>query len=186
MLQKYNYLKKHIITYFLVIILLSCSTKDKENEETLSKRKWEPSMDARIKQQVEEKGGLLSSKGGNLFAKGEKVGNVSFANANIMWKAILSSLEDISLSQIDYLGGVIITDWYGGSNNFDTNQEIKITIKFLSDQVSVNSIKVISHKKTCIKNNCSIKKNDELFNEAIKERILSNLRTMSIEEKKQK
>ena len=72
-----------------------------------------------------------------------------------MWRASLETLDFLPLTTVDYSGGVIITDWY--SENNDIKESIKITVRFLSNQVRSDSIKIIIHKKTCTQDlNCSV------------------------------
>ena len=64
-----------------------------------------------------------------------------------MWRASLETLDFLPLTTVDYSGGVIITDWYSENNS---NQEsIKITIRFLSNEIRSDSMKIILHKKVC-------------------------------------
>ena len=49
------------------------------------------------------------------------------------------------LTTVDYSGGMIITDWY--SENTNSNDSIKITVRFLSNEIRSNSLKIIVHKK---------------------------------------
>ena len=49
------------------------------------------------------------------------------------------------LVTVDYSGGMIITDWYTDSNT--TNDSLKFTIRFLSNQIRADSLKIIIHKK---------------------------------------
>jgi hypothetical protein len=60
------------------------------------------------------------------------------------------------LSSADYGGGIIITDWYSDANN---NEFIKITIRFLSDEIRADGIKISIHEKKCDnQQNCKINK----------------------------
>ena len=52
------------------------------------------------------------------------------------------------MTTVDYAGGMIISDWYSDSTN-SSNESIKITVRFLSNEVRSDSLKVITHKKTC-------------------------------------
>ena len=72
--------------------------------------------------------------------------NYEFSSSNPMWRASLETLDFLPLTTVDYSGGVIISDWYSENNNLEA---IKITIRFLSNEVRTNSIKIIIHKKTC-------------------------------------
>ena len=42
------------------------------------------------------------------------------------------------------LGGMIITDWYTDSNK--NNESVKITLRFLANEVRSDSIKITVHK----------------------------------------
>ena len=72
-----------------------------------------------------------------------------------MWRASLETLDFIPLSTVDYSGGMIITDWYSDQNN-SQNESLKITVRFLSNEIRSNSLKIIVHKRDCKTiNNCS-------------------------------
>ena len=82
-------------------------------------------------------GGLLGNVGGT---------NYEFSSSNPMWRASLETLDFLPLTTVDYSGGVIITDWYSQGGN---QESIKLTVRFLSNEVRSDSLKVIAHKKTC-------------------------------------
>ena len=70
-----------------------------------------------------------------------------------MWRASLETLDFLPLTTVDYSGGVIISDWYSESG--DGEESIKLTIRFLSNEIRSDSLKIIIHKKKCDKNqNC--------------------------------
>tara|TARA_Y100000817_G_C16631006_1_gene443943 strand:+ start:34 stop:558 length:525 start_codon:yes stop_codon:yes gene_type:complete len=80
--------------------------------------------------------------------------NYEFSTSNPMWRASLEILDFLPLSTVDYSGGLIITDWYSDT---DPNESIKITVRFLDNQIRSENLKVIVHKKTCgVNNNCRI------------------------------
>ena len=96
--------------------------------------------------------------------------NYEFSTSNPMWRASLEVLDFMPLNTVDYSGGMIITDWYSESNS--QNDSIKITVRFLSNEIRSDSIKVIVHKKNCkSSNNCVINLAPE--NSVIKKEILS-------------
>ena len=99
-------------------------------------------------------------------------GNFQFASSNEMWRASLELLEFTPLSNVDYSGGVIITDWFSE----DTTQDpLKITIRFLSNEIRADGIKVIIHKKVCKKeekDNCKTIKDNSTLGQEIKLAIL--------------
>jgi hypothetical protein len=81
--------------------------------------------------------------------------NYEFSTSNPMWRASLEVLDFMPLNTVDYSGGMIITDWYSDNNN--ENESLKITVRFLSNEVRSDSIKIIIHKKNCKTiNNCIV------------------------------
>ena len=84
--------------------------------------------------------GIIGSRGGT---------NYEFSTSNPMWRATLETLDFLPLSTVDYSGGIVITDWYSEQNS---NEALKITIRFLSNEIRSDSIKIIVHKKKCLKN----------------------------------
>ena len=82
-------------------------------------------------------GGLLGKVGGT---------NYEFSSSNPMWRATLETLDFLPLITVDYSGGVVITDWYSQSG---TNESIKLTVRFLSNEIRSDSLKIIVHKKIC-------------------------------------
>ena len=73
--------------------------------------------------------------------------NFEFSSSNPMWRASLELLDFLPLSTVDYSGGVIVSDWY--SDSLKSNESIKISVRFLSNEVRSDSLKIIVHKKTC-------------------------------------
>ena len=66
-----------------------------------------------------------------------------------MWRASLETLDILPLTTVDYSGGTIITDWYSENNSNANNESVKITIRFLSNEIRSDSLKIIVHKKKC-------------------------------------
>ena len=83
----------------------------------------------------------------------------------------------------DYSGGIVIYDWYGNTEN--SNDQIKISIRFLNNELRSDSLEVIIHKKNCINfEKCITKKVDDNLNKEIKDKILNAARIIKIEESK--
>ena len=99
-----------------------------------------------------------------------------------MWRATLDILDFLPLSTVDYSGGVIISDWYTDDTNKD--QALKITVRFLSNVVQTNSVKVTVHRKKCsVNQSCKI----DIFKSRIQEELVASiLREAAILEKNQK
>ena len=100
-------------------------------------------------------------------------GNFQFASSNEMWRASLELLEFTPLSNVDYAGGIIITDWFSENSEQDP---VKITIRFLSTEIRADGLKVIIYKKICKKidekNNCKTIKDNTTLGSEIKLAIL--------------
>ena len=84
----------------------------------------------------------------------------SFASSNPLWKATLDILDFMPLVSANYSGGIVITDWYSEKDN--PNQSIKITVKFLTNEIRSDALDINVYLKKCSDNfsNCSISKNN--------------------------
>ena len=99
-----------------------------------------------------------------------KGGNFEFASSNPLWRASLEILDFTPLANVDYAGGIINTDWFDNDN--DETSDLKITIKFLSNEIRVDGLEVTIFEKKCINSNCSTKKIDNNVGLEIKQTIL--------------
>ena len=150
MFLNYNLRKIFIIIAGIsfLVFLNSCGLWDPADARTVP-----PSADERVKKNLEEGRGITL---GGVIGKGNKT-NYQFASSNPMWRATLEILDFLPLSNVDYSGGIITTDWYNEGTASD--ESIKITIRFLSNEIRADGIKVIVHKKKCnIKQKCTVKK----------------------------
>ena len=150
-----------ITLFFTILITLnSCGIYRKTDA-----REIPTNADDRIKKNVEEGRGF---KIGNVGNRGS--GDFQFASSNPLWRASLEKLDFAPLNNVDYAGGIIVTDWFSNENS---NEEIKITIRFLTNEIRSDAINVIIHKKACnAQNNCKITKIDNDLNSEIKFEIL--------------
>ena len=137
--------------------------------------------DDRIKKNMEEGRGFRLSE----IGKNKGGGNFQFASSNPMWRASLETLDFLPLVTVDYSGGVIISDWYTDNNN--KKDSIKITLRFLSNEIQTNSIKVIVHQKKCDSNNlCSVNKLNSKIPEELKISILKKAALLEKRDKEKK
>ena len=98
-------------------------------------------------------------------------GNFSFGNSNELWRATLDILEFTPLSNVDYGGGIIITDWYSANENLD--QSIKISVQFLTDELRADGLLIKVYQKNCTTDsNCAVKLIESDLNQEIKLAIL--------------
>ena len=111
--------------------------------------------------------------------KGFRFGNVGkssggefmFASSNPLWRAGIDKLSFAPLNNVDYAGGIIVTDWFSDESS---NEQIKITIRFLTNEIRSDAIAVIIHKKICDQssNNCVVNIVNTTLNSEIKIAIL--------------
>ena len=127
--------------YFL-IILLTLTLNACGGFKKVDQRERPTDPEERRRQAVNEGKGT----GINDLFKRCKSGNFEFSSSNPMWRASLETLDFLPLTTVDYSGGVIITDWYSESGN---DESIKLTVRFLSNEIRSDSLKIIVHKKIC-------------------------------------
>mgnify|MGYP001233942385 CR=1 FL=1 len=136
-------LTKYLCTLILLITLTSCGGFKKVDQ-----RKMPDGATAKARKNIEEGKGVSIAG----ITKGMRGGtNYEFSSSNPMWRASLEILDFLPMTTVDYSGGMIITDWYS-DNSVAGTESIKITIRFLSNEVRADSLKVIVHKKTCTSN----------------------------------
>ena len=142
------YLKSLIILLLLVTLTTFSSCK---NRKFGSFENQPVNAQERARKNVEE--GRGAGLGQLLGNRGT---NYEFSSSNPMWRASLELLDFLPLTTVDYSGGVIVSDWY--SDNSKSNEAIKISVRFLSNEVRSDSLKIIVHKKRCDTSvNCSVK-----------------------------
>ena len=131
-------------------------------------RKVSPNSKERVKKNLEEGKGLSLKK---MMDGGGRGTNYQFASSNPMWRATLEILDFLPLSNVDYSGGIITTDWYNEGTSFD--ESIKITVRFLTNEIRSDGIRIIVHKKRCdIQQQCSIKKISSTLEQELQVAIL--------------
>jgi hypothetical protein len=151
--------------YFIITIIISITSIFFLNSCGIYKptdaRKVSPNASDRVKKNLEEgKGFRLSA-----FGKGQNNTNFEFASSNPIWRASLDVLEFAPLINANYSGGIIITDWIT-SNDSISNEAYKITIKFLTNEIRSDALRITLHERKCNKNNqCKI---SEIENNEIK------------------
>ena len=147
-----NYIPKRVFVILTVSVLV-CALNSCGIYKPVDARKVSPNADERVKKNLEEGKGFtimggLSGRGGT---------NYQFASSNPMWRATLEILDFLPLSNVDYSGGIITTDWY--NEGTATDESIKITVRFLTNEVRSDGLKIIVHKKKCnIQQVCAVKK----------------------------
>tara|TARA_B100000575_G_C23108388_1_gene639944 strand:- start:1210 stop:1725 length:516 start_codon:yes stop_codon:yes gene_type:complete len=165
---------KIIVYFFLFSLLLSCGKGLFKKVDT---RKIPISGPERAKQNIKEGRGVSLGK-----AMGKGSTNYEFSTSNPMWRATLDILDFLPLTTVDYSGGIIISDWYTDETN--NNQALKITVRFMSNVIQSNSIKITVHRKKCsVNQSCKV----DLFKSRIQDELIASiLREATILEKQVK
>ena len=121
----------------------------------------------------------------DLVGRGNRSTTYQFSTSNPLWRSSLEILDFLPLATVDYSGGIIITDWYNDSQN--SNESLKITVRFLSNEISSNSVKVIVHSKNCSAlNNCKVTVRKSKISEELTSSILNKASLLDQEMKKKK
>jgi hypothetical protein len=148
-----NYIPKNI-SFFLFgivifIFLSSCGIWNPADA-----RKVPANVNERVQKNLEEGKGISINK----MMKGRDKGTTyQFASSNAMWRATLDILDFLPLANVDYSGGIITTDWYNEGTSSD--ESIKITVRFLTNEIRSDGLKIVVHKKRCnVKQKCTVKK----------------------------
>ena len=139
---------RKIISLFILLFLLNSCEAFKYKRSDVKDNPVESGK--RVEKNIAEGKGLRFGK----FA-GKRGGVFDFASSNELWRASIEILDFVPLSNASYSGGIIITDWFNGGAE-DDNRNLKITIKFLSNEIRSDSVKVDVHERICsTQNNCS-------------------------------
>ena len=118
----------------------------------------------RVKKNQEE------GKGFRLLGGNNNGGTFQFASSNPLWRATLDVLDFMPITNASYSGGIIITDWYDEN---DSQSSVKITIKFLSNEIRPDGLEVLVYKKNCKSfESCQSNKEDGKINNELKFAIL--------------
>ena len=168
-MKNYMFLMKiNKLSVFLIILVLlnACGNNFFRGADA---RKVSPDPRERVKKNLEEGKGFRLN---DVVKKGAgRGGNFEFASSNELWKASLDIIEFMPLTSANYSGGIIITDWYSNSTN--PNETIKITIRFLSNEIRSDAIDInVFYKKCDREYKCVVQKNNENIESELRREIL--------------
>ena len=149
--------------FFILISFNQCGIWDPADA-----RKVPVNAKDRVAKNIEEG---RSIKFGKLGQGGS--GKFDFATSNVMWRATIEILDFVPLTSADYGGGIVITDWYNDTQN--QGESIKIMVRFLSNEIRADGIKVVVYDRFCKDGNmlnCQTSVNKSEVSEEIKLAIL--------------
>ena len=152
-------MKKLILLLTIIFVAHSCGIY-----KPTDTRKVPVNADERVKKNMQE------GKGFRIAGLGGKGGDFLFSSSNPLWRASMEKLSFAPLSVVDYGGGIIVTDWFSDEVS---KEQIKIAVRFLSNEIRSDAIKVIIHKKKCMSyDSCTINAIENSTNNEIKLAIL--------------
>ena len=112
-------------------------------------------------------------------------GDFEFASSNELWRASLDTIDFMPLASVNYSGGIIITDWYSTDKN--SNESIKISIRFLTNEIRSDAINIKVFNKKCITpTNCITTEKQGDINTELKTKILKTAAVYEAEKKSKK
>ncbi len=144
---------KFFTLFFLLVFLNQCGMG-------ADARKYPPEPEKRVQKNLEEGRGFRLMGG----EKSNRGGDFEFASSNPLWRAALDTIDFMPLASANYSGGIIITDWYSSQNS---NESIKVSIRFLSNEVRSDALDIkVFYKKCALNESCTIsEKSGKLVNE---------------------
>ena len=154
------------ITLLLLLsstLLISCGGKLPGADA----RKYDPDPTKRVAKNLEEGRGFrlsdsMGKSGGGVF---------EFASSNELWRASLDTIDFMPLASVNYSGGIIITDWYSTDQN--SNESIKISIRFLTNEIRSDALDIKVFNKKCVaQSNCVTSEKEGGINNELKTKIL--------------
>lgn len=150
---------KILILFILFIFIGNCNSNT-------DARKIPPNWKDRVQKNIEE------GRGFRLMGDKKNTGEFDFASSNELWRASLDTLDFMPLALANYSGGVIVTDWYSDS---DTNNEsVKISIRFLSNEVRSDALAVKVFYKNCsVQQTCKITDRSSALSAELTKKILT-------------
>ena len=157
-------LKKSFLLFTILLIFSGCNGKFPGADA----RKFPDDPALRVKKNLEEGRGF---KMNDVFSNKQRGGTFDFANSNELWRASLDVIDFMPLASANYSGGMIITDWY--SDNTNSDESIKLIIRFLSNEVRSDAIRIKIFYRVCDKNNsCVINEKSGPLAKELKKEIL--------------
>ena len=158
-----------------IFVLQSCA-----NFKPGDAKKSPPDSRERVKRNLEEgKGFRLNTLNTKNLRGG---GSFEFATSNVLWRTTLDIIDFMPLTSANYSGGVIITDWYSNDNN--PNETIKITVRFLSNEIRSDAVDIkVFYKKCSADFKCVVSQNIGNLKTELQKEILKRATIYSDEDK---
>ena len=150
---KMSFFKKYLI--YLTLILLTLSGCSSDIFRRADVKDTPINVNERVKKNIEEGRGIRFGKGSS------SGGTFDFASSNELWRASMDVLDFVPFSNASYSGGVLITEWFdGNSNDKNEKRDLKITVRFLTNEIRSDALEISIHERKCQNNGttCSVNK----------------------------
>ena len=156
---------RQLIIFFSIIVLLTQTGCEALKPKKVSAKDFPPDPRKRVEKNINE------GRGFRVMGGSQKGTNYEFASANPLWRATLDTLDFMPLASANYSGGIVITDWY--SENNSPNESVKISVRFLTNEIRADGLEVSIFEKKCKTSNvCQTSKIESTLNNEIKLEIL--------------
>ena len=147
------FLKKYFIFLFLIFFTFSgCSNNIFKKADV---KDTPVNVDDRVKKNIAEGRGIRFGKGSS------SGGTFDFASSNELWRASMDVLNFVPFTNASYSGGILITEWFdGNSNDQSEKRDLKITVRFLTNEIRADALDISVHERVCQSNGtgCNVNK----------------------------
>jgi len=148
-----HFLKKYFIFLFLIFFTFSgCSNNIFRRADV---KDTPINVNDRVKKNIEEGRGIRFGK------QSSSGGTFDFASSNELWRASMDVLNFVPFSNASYSGGILITEWFdGNSNDKNEKRDLKITVRFLTNEIRADALDISVHERVCLSNGtgCNVNK----------------------------
>ena len=148
-----HFLKKYFIFLFLIFFTFSgCSNNIFKRANV---KDTPVNVNDRVKKNITEGRGIRFGKGSS------SGGTFDFASSNELWRASMDVLNFVPFSNASYSGGILITEWFDGNSNVkNEKRDLKITVRFLTNEIRADALDISVHERVCQSNGtgCNVNK----------------------------
>ena len=162
-------MKNFTILALVLLFTLSGCAKTKSIFKRADVKDTPVNVNDRVKKNLEEGRGIRFGK------KKTQGGTFDFASSNEMWRASIDILDFVPFSNASYSGGILITEWFdGNSKNKNEKRDLKITVRFLTNEIRADALDINIHERKCVNSlvDCNVKKIQSKLESQIKLAIL--------------
>ena len=136
-----------LVSLIIISLLSSCGIYRRADVKDVP-----VNVEERAKKNIQEGRGIR-------FGDSKKGGDFDFASSNSLWRASVEILDFVPLTNASYSGGIIITDWFSAEKNTeDSTRDLKITVRFLTNEIRADAVDVTIFEKICSNGKCDTNK----------------------------